>query len=229
MRRDIQINSQIDDIVLSDRNSLSTYTFEWEEETDTHIRGQIIIPSSFDVDKVYTIGVLVNIPYTPTYKPIQLRILRDYGGSTLRAISNPVNHADWYDVYAKLNGANNATQLYASALLAISSDQYIVQLITNEGNAFVWSAQDSDITNVNANIQNRNMMLKCVPSNNYRYPTSGVGLIMYLHGSLSQTNLATRLRTEFKSDKVSVESAAFDSYTGDLDLDLDFSEADADV
>lgn len=229
MRRDIQINTQIDDIVLSDRNALNTYPFEWLAETDTYIRGQVIIPSSYNMSRVYTIGVLIEIPYTPIYKPIQLRILRDYGGSTLRAIPNPMNHEDWYDVYVRLNGASKSAQLYASMLPMISPDKYIVQLIQNEGSAYIWTAEDSDLTNANANIQNRNMMLKCVPSNNYRYPTSGVGLIRYLHGNLSQTDLATRLRTEFKSDKVSVESAAFDSYTGDLDMDLDFSEADADV
>ena len=229
MRRDIQINTQIDDIVFSDQNALSAYPFEWVEETDTYIRGQVVIPSCYDVGNIYIIGVLIEIPYTPIYKPIQLRILRDYGGSTLRVIPNPVNHEDWHDAYVKLNGASETVQLYASMLPMISSEKYIVQLTQNEGSAYVWASEDSDLTNANANIQNRNMMLKCVPSNNYRYPISGVGLIRYLHGNLSQTDLATRLRTEFKSDKVSVESAAFDSYTGDLDMDLDFSEADADV
>ena len=34
---------------------------------------------------------------------------------------------------------------------------------------------------------------------------------------------------EFKDDKVEIINAAFNSYSGDLELDLDFSEADAGV
>ena len=87
----------------------------------------------------------------------------------------------------------------------------------------------SDMVNINANIQNRNLLLQCVPSNNYRYPTSGVGLIKYLHANLSHSGLAEKLQTEFKDDKVEIINAAFNSYSGDLELDLDFSEADAGV
>ena len=85
------------------------------------------------------------------------------------------------------------------------------------------------MANINANIQNRNLLLQCVPSNNYRYPTSGVGLIKYLHANLAHSGLAEKLQTEFKNDKVNVINAAFNSYSGDLELDLDFSEADADI
>ena len=41
--------------------------------------------------------------------------------------------------------------------------------------------------------------------------------------------LAEKLQTEFKDDKVEIINAAFNSYSGDLELDLDFSEADAGV
>ena len=98
-----------------------------------------------------------------------------------------------------------------------------------DGICFLWSANNSDVANVAANIQNRNLMLQCVPSNNYRYPTSGVGLVRFLHANLSQTTLANVLQDEFKADKVTVKSAAFDSYTGDIELDLDFTEADESV
>ena len=94
--------------------------------------------------------------------------------------------------------------------------------------AYLTSVYNSKTT-INANIQNRNLLLQCIPSNNYRYPTSGVGLIKYLHANLSHSGLAEKLQTEFKDDKVEIINAAFNSYSGDLELDLDFSEADAGV
>ena len=117
--------------------------------------------------------------------------------------------------------------LYASQLIMVNQDNYLLQL--NEGNAYLWSGIMSDMVNINANIQNRNLLLQCIPSNNYRYPTSGVGLIKYLHANLSHSGLAEKLQTEFKDDKVEIINAAFNSYSGDLELDLDFSEADAGV
>lgn len=228
MRRDIQVNTQIGDIVLSDRNSMETYPFEWVDETDTEIRGKVTIPSTIDVLQLYTTGVKIEIPYTPVYKPVKIRVIRNFGGGTERTILNPVNHDWWHDLQTKLYHGSNE-RLKASQLLMVSTGGYVLQLGENEGNAYLWSDADSDLNNVRANIQNRNLLLRCIPSNSYRYPTSGVGLIRYLHSTLSQSDLADRLQSEFKADKVSIKNASFDSYTGDLDLDLDFSEADASV
>lgn len=228
MRRDIRVNTQIGDIVLTDRNSLETYPFEWVEETDTDIRGRVVVPSTLDVSKFYTTGVKIEIPYTPVYKPVKVMVMRNFGVLTLRSVLNPVNHELWYDLQTKLYHGDTE-RLKASQLLMVSTSGYVLQLGENEGNAYLWSDADSDLTNIKANIQNRNLLLRCIPSNSYRYPTSGVGLVRYLHSALSQSDLADRLQSEFKADKVSINSAAFDSYTGDLDLDLDFTEADASV
>lgn len=73
------------------------------------------------------------------------------------------------------------------------------------------------------------MLLKCLPSNSYRYPISGVGFIRYLHANISNTDLADVLQSEFEAENVKVLNASFDSDTGNLDLDLDFSKVDADV
>ena len=162
----------------------------------------------------------------PIYKPIKIRIIRDFGGGNVRVVINPTNNSEWFEVYTKLFGAQDKV-LYASQLIMVNQDNYLLQL--NEGNAYLWSGIMSDMVNINANIQNRNLLLQCIPSNNYRYPTSGVGLIKYLHANLSHSGLAEKLQTEFKDDKVEIINAAFNSYSGDLELDLDFSEADAGV
>lgn len=228
MRKDIQVNTKIGDMVLEDSGSLSVKAFEWVGEGDLYLSGQITLPTNFDVSKLAGEGVKVEIPYTPIYKKMKVRIARRYGDEHERAVMNPVDGSEWFEVKTRLFGKQETT-LYAPQLLMVSMESYTVQLDMSNGVAYIWSGVQSDVVNINANIQNRNLLLLCVPSNNYRYPTSGVGLIRYLHSNLSRTGAADRLQTEFEADKVAVNGAAFDSYTGDLELDLDFTEADASV
>lgn len=226
MRRDIQINTQINDIVLQDRNLLGTYPFEWVGEEDLILKGQLTIPGNYDINILYTTGIKVSIPYTPIYKPMKIRVIRDYGDGTTRTVINPVNRSEWFDIKAKLYG-KEAVQIHAPQLLMVSMEDYLIQI--DRDTAYIWSHADSDLCNINANFQNRNLLLQCVPSNCYRYPTSGVGLVRFLHSNLSQAKLADVLESEFKADKVTVKNAAFNSFTGHLEMDLDFTEADASV
>lgn len=228
MRRDIQINTRINDMVLKDNKIASTYPFEWLSESDLYLMGQVIIPKTVDVRILQTEGLKVEIPYTPVYKPFKIRILRRYDENSQVAVVNPVNGSEWFDVYTNL-WSQQKKRLCASQLVMINTDAYIVQLDYNNGIGYIWSSSLLDATNIPANIQNRNLMLQCIPSNNYRYPVSGVGLVRYLHANLSQTDLANVLQSEFKADKVTVKSASFNAYTGDIDLDLDFSEADESI
>ena len=91
MRRDIEVNTSINDMALKDYNKLSTYRFRWVSEQDLFLLGEIVIPSNFDVNKLQTEGVKVEIPYTPIYKPFKIRILRSYDENTSVAVINPVN------------------------------------------------------------------------------------------------------------------------------------------
>lgn len=226
MRRDIHVNTQLGDIVLQDRNILGTYPFEWIGEEDLVLKGQLTLPGNYDINTLYSKGVRVSIPYTPIYKPMQIRIVRDYGDGVTRTVINPVNRSEWFDIRTKLYGKSDL-QIRAPQLLMISMGDYLIQIDNNT--AYIWSNIDSDLCNINANYQNRNLLLQCVPSNNYRYPTSGVGLVRFLHSNLSQAKLADKLDSEFKADKVTVKNASFNSFTGNLEMDLDFTEADASV
>jgi hypothetical protein len=228
MRRDIQINTTIGDMVLKDQNKLSTYSFQWVSESDLYLLGEITIPHTLDVNKLQTEGVKIEIPYTPIYKPFKIRIVRSYDTDMSMPVINPVDGSEWFEVYTQL-WSQRKEQLRASQLIMVSQDTYILQLDNHNGIGYIWSDSWLDAVNIAANIQNRNLLLQCVPPNHYRYPTSGVGLVRFLHSNLSQTTLAHLLESEFKADKVTVRGAAFDSYTGDIELDLDFTEADASV
>lgn len=226
MRKDIQINTQTGDFVFNEQDSLALYPFEWISEGDLTLMGQVTLPANYDIDKLSTLGVNILIPYTPIYKPIQLRIVRDFGENSRRALINPLNNTEWFDVYTKLYGAD-LMKICASQLFMIHFERYVVQL--NESMVYLWAQSATDMQNVDANFQNRNLLLKCVPSNCYRYPLSGVGLVRYLHSSLNRSGLADKLQSEFKADKVTVRNAAFNPYTSDLELDLDFTEANAGI
>lgn len=225
MRRDIQVNTQIGDMVLTDKNSLNTYPFEWVDEYDTYILGYVTLPAYFERSKLED-GVKIEIPYTPVYKPVKLKIVRNYGEKDKRAFLNTSNNSELFDVRTKLYNLSNKT-LRASELFLVDEGAYMLQMIDND--VWLWSSVCSDARNINANIQNRNLLLRCVPSNSYRYPLSGVGLVRYLHGNIPGSDLADVLQSEFEAENVKVLNASFDSDTGNLDLDLDFSKADANV
>jgi hypothetical protein len=64
------------------------------------------------------------------------------------------------------------------------------------------------------------MLLACVPTNNYRYPISGVGLIRWTNGNMSKVSLADRIMSEFNDDGVIVKNASYDYDTKQMSLDL---------
>ena len=225
MRRDIQVNTQIGDMVLTDSNSVSTYPFEWLYERDSNIYGCVTLPAYFERSN-FEYGVKINIPYIPMYKTIKLKFVQDYGDGNTRTFINTSDNSEYFDVHSKLYNLDEKA-LKASELILIDEENYILQLVGNK--LLLWSSKTSDAKNINANIQNRNLLLKCLPSNSYRYPISGVGLIRYLHANISNTDLADVLQSEFEAENVKVLNASFDSDTGNLDLDLDFSKVDADV
>lgn len=226
MRRDIQISTSTHDIILKDKNLAVSYPFEWIEDGDTILYGQLTIPDYLPARALETDGIKVSIPYTPVYKPISIRVLKELEDGTLQTVINPTDRKEWFPAYTKLYGKKQM-KICASQLLMVSMEDYLIQL--KDGTAFIWSYKQSDLVNANANFQNRNLMLQCVPSNSYRYPVSGVGLVRYLHSNLGHSDLADKLQSEFKADKVTVNNAAFNSFSGDLEMDLDFTEADAGI
>ena len=99
MRKDIQINTSTHDIVLHDKNLVATYPFEWVQEGDTYLYGQITIPEYVSTRMLEETGVRVSIPYTPIYKPITIRIVRELENGSLQTMINPVNRTEWFNIY----------------------------------------------------------------------------------------------------------------------------------
>jgi len=85
----------------------------------------------------------------------------------------------------------------------------------------VYSGDDTDFLVKHSQGQNEIFLLKAFAGNLYQYPTTGVGLVEYLHGNFENSGLAAKLQSEFENDKMVVKNAYMDSDTGELYLDVE--------
>ena len=147
---------------------------------------------------------------------------RIYGNNN-RFIANPNTGDDVFDCVVSRHSGLNVSQLFEV------NEDFMFNVVIDGGTAVLYSADDLDFEQIEANIQNRNLLLRCVPGNYYRYPASGVGMILYLNSNISTTDLARVLQAEFSEEKTVVRNAYYDDDTKKLVLDLDFSEANGSV
>ena len=228
MREDIEIHINTGDMTLSPRNRFELYPFTWVDNPgglSRYIYGEITIPAAISEARIRANGAYVNIPYTPIYQEFCVRIKREYADGSYTYVYNPTNNSEWYIVQAAMHGGALAN-VYASELIVLSDGPYFIRF--NEGLIEIYAESESDVSIVKANRQNANLMLKCIPTNNYRYPTTGVGLIRWMHSRMNNASLADILMREFEADGVKVNDASYDFETNDLYLDLDTTNTDKD-
>lgn len=219
MRKDIEIHIGTGDITLPSKNSYTLRDFQWVSNPtglSRYIYGELIVPSNLSEQSVKKNGVYVSIPYTPKYKEFMVRVKRLYDNGSYEFIQNPSDGSEWFLVKVAQYGGNTKNAI-ASQLLTISESDFYFQF--DGGVANLYSALESDLHIVKADRQNSNMLLACVPTNNYRYPLSGVGLVCWTNGNMDYTHLAERIESEFSDDGMSVNSASFDYDTKQLSID----------
>lgn len=220
MRKDIEIHIGTGDITLPSKNNYQLRDFQWVQNPTglyRYIYGEIIVPSNLSANTLYNKGVYAAIPYTPIYKEFMVRIKRLYENGLYEYLQNPADGTEWFVVKCNLYGTNGYKNVYASQLKLIANNDYYFQF--DKGVLNVYGAMESDLNIVKADRQNSNMLLACVPTNNYRYPISGVGLIRWMNGNMDYTALADTIKSEFTDDGVVVNSASFDYDTHQLSLD----------
>ena len=71
-----------------------------------------------------------------------------------------------------------------------------------------------------------NMMLACNPTNNYRYPLTGVGVRSWINSRAINSDMISVLRDEFENDGTPVISAAYDFNTKKLNIELNTDNVD---
>lgn len=219
MRKDIEIHIGTGDITLPSKNNYTLRDFQWVSNKtglSRYIYGEVIVPSNLSEQSIKKNGVYTSIPYTPKYKEFMIRVKRLYDNGSYEFIQNPSDGTEWFLVKVAQYGCTVVNAI-ASQLLTISESDFYFQF--DGGVAKLYSALESDLHIVKADRQNSNMLLACVPSNNYRYPLTGVGLVRWTNGNMDYTHLAERIESEFSDDGISVNSASFDYDTKQLSID----------
>lgn len=230
MRKDIEIHINTGDITLNSTNSVTLRNFKWiecpENMEQRYAYGEVSLSANILEDTIFQNGIFVEIPYTPIYKEIKLRIKRQYNDDDFTCLRNPKDGSEWFVVMSALYGAS-LRNIFASELMAVSENLF--HLIFEDDHIRLYSGHTSDVAIIKANWQNRNLLLKCVPGNCYRYPLTGVGLIRWTNSNISVSNLAQSLKEQFAEDGTPVVAAKYDFDTRQLYLNLDTSNVDKDA
>lgn len=226
MRKDFEIHIDTGDIQLVSTNKYKERIFRWVENESgltRYIYGEIELSAYVSESKILNDGLCVSIPYTPKYKEFYIRIKRMYDSTSFTYMQNPIDGSEWFLVKVGMCGGE-LENAFASQLITISDSNYCFRL--DGGIARIYSSEKNDLNVIKANRQNANLLLKCVPTNNYRYPLTGVGLIKFINSNINYSQLSEVLDREFNSDGIAVKNASYDFDTKDLHLDLDTSNVD---
>ena len=225
MRTDIQLHIKTGDVGFINKLSHNVYEFRWVDNPDgldRYIYGEVEVPSNITERDVREYGVCFYVPYTPKYKEIKLRIRRKTSNG-FEYVRSQKDNSEWYVVKSGLYGGD-IKETYASQLILISRNELYAQI---DGSSIVlYDGRDMDFNIVNANQQNTNCMLACVPTNNYKYPGSGIGLVRWINSTdINNEGLSDVLNNELEEDGVHVKNAYYNYETNRLELDLDYSNA----
>lgn len=227
MREDIQIHVESGDMPLV---PLNTYNIDGEgawienpEGLQHYTYCEIEIPKVIQETTLRENGVYVRIPYRPVHKFVMLGFKRMQDNGSYAYLKNPVNGSDWFPALAGMYGAF-AKAIYAPDLMLISDNDFFIRFVRD--GVVVYSAATVDVNIVNSGNQNSNMLLSCVPGNNYRYPVSGVGLVRWINGPVTTEGMARTINDEFAEDGVTVTSASFNNVTKKLQLISNASKVD---
>lgn len=226
MRRDIEVKASTCDMTLVNNRRFVIYPFEWVTNPtglQRYIYGEITVPAYVPENTLRQNGMYITVPYTPIYKEFMVRIKRMIGATSFTYLQNPVDGSDWFLAKVGMYGME-VQNAYASQLMLVSEGSLHVRV--DGGTVVLYDAEELDFNIIKANRQNGNMLLKCVPTNNYRYPVTGVGLIRWTNSNIEYTRLSEILQREFQDDGVTVMDASYDFDTKDLYLDLDTTFVD---
>lgn len=185
-------------------------------DNDTFRYGEIAVPEGFAGLGDGGRGVHVRIPYTPDVRRLAVRFAIEGGSGGTEHLRNPATGKSWFPVMAETD--TGTADIALSAFFALNGNG-IYRLLPREGYLAVYSGEDTDFGIGAARIQNGTFLLKASAGNLYQHPTTGVGLVDYLHSSLENNGLAAKLQSEFSADKVIIKNAYMDSATGELLLE----------
>lgn len=187
-------------------------------DTGKYCYGEITVPGNFG--NRHNGGIHVHIPYIPEYRQLKLRFLLDKENGESSYMINRMDNGIWFTVFNSDMGT-----LYLSAFRRIN-EQNNFNLALHEGSLLLYSANETDFIIKPSLEQTKVFLLKASAGNLYQHPTTGVGLIKYLHGNFENSNLPAKLQSEFQADGMIIKNAYMDSSTGELLLDVEEKQTD---
>ena len=136
------------------------------------------------------------------------------GNDEIRYMINRSNNGYWFTL-AKENGIIHLSEF------PLLNEKGIFQLVFHETGILVpYCGTESDFIIKASLKQNEVLILKSLTGNLYQFPTTGVGLINYLHANFETSGLSAKLIQEFSDDGMIIHNAYMDSATGELVLDV---------
>lgn len=222
MRQDIAIDINYGE--LETTNNLpgkAIYSFTLLEapaglDDEHYAYGEILVPADFERAHKHAQGLRTRIPHIPLYKELRVRLCID-GDRDDAFVRNPVDRNIWFTV--ALASYEGPLPVFLSAYRKVNAGG-CYYLLPREGYLALYSGDETDATIRPSLTQNEHLLLKASAGNLYQHPTTGVGLIDFLHGNFENTGLATRLQQEFGADKMTIHNAYMDSQTGELLLEV---------
>lgn len=233
MRKDIQIHINTGDVIVARQNSFKKREFRWVDNPSglsRYVYGEIDIPGMINENTIRNgnslnmAGFYFVVPYTPVYKEMMLRVRRIFDDGHFQYVINETDGTEWHLAKVSLYGGKSKNA-YASQLQLLSEDCLYGRI--NGGVIDLYSCEQSDFNIVEANRQNANCLLACHPSNNYRYPLTGIGLDRWINSnSIQSIVLAETIQEQFNDDGVMVNSAEYDYETQQMILDINVINTD---
>lgn len=178
-------------------------------EDDIYCYGEITVPESTKRDITHCY-----IPYIAKYKILKVRFKYELLGGMTEFVINPANNQVWFEIFKE-----EKQPIHLSEYRTLNENHFFV-LVWGDGYVTIYSGEDTDMGFKPSLSQNETFLLKAHTGNIYQYPTTGVGLITFLHGNFENTGLAAKLKKEFESDDMIINNAYMDSATGELVLEV---------
>lgn len=185
---------------------------------DSYCYGEITVPVTFEQKYKPNNGIRFYAPYYPYEKKLMLRFRLNHPDGHTEYMLNKMNNLIWFNV-SVCDAKGCYHDAYYSKIYIINENGNF-NLVLSDGYLTLYSADDTDFQFKAALKQNEVFLLKAFAGNLYQFPTTGVGLIEFLHGNFENTGLATKLKSEFDNDQMIINDAYMDSTTGELYLDV---------
>lgn len=227
-RQDILMDAKYGEVETTDNLTGKTlYCFRMLDDTegpdsDNCCYGEISVPAGFIRSYRNEKGVHLYIPYSAVFKKLIVRLKQETGSGNVEYVVNEFNNGIWFPVYHEMEDGTRM-DVHLSEMMTYNADCNF-NLILRDGYLALFSGAETDFRIGLSKAQNEVFLLKAAAGNLYQYPTTGVGLIDYLHSNLENNGLAAKLQSEFTADNMVIKNAYMDSNTGELLLEVEEKE-----